>query len=54
MIRRQRTTHLRIWTGLAVFLPLSLAIILSLASSQVIERAPVLLEPPVAKKGTGG
>ena len=54
MIRRQRKTHLRIWTALAVLLPLSLAVILSLASSQVIERAPVLLKPPIAAKGTGG
>ena len=51
MIRRQRKTHLRVWTVLAVLLPLSLAVILSLASSQVIERAPVRLEPP---KGSGG
>jgi hypothetical protein len=57
MIRRQRRAHLWIWRGFAVFLPLALAVILSLAASQVIERAPVQLEPPAtppAPKGTVG
>lgn len=54
MIRRQRRIHVRVWTVLAVLLPLSLAVILSLAASQVIERAPVRLDPPVATEGTGG
>ena len=48
MIRRQRITHLRLWVGIAVFLPLALAVILSLAASQVVERAPQRLEPPAA------
>ncbi len=54
MIRRQRRIHLRVWTAMAVLLPLSLAVILALAASQVIERAPVRLEPPSAAKGKGG
>jgi hypothetical protein len=54
MIRRQRSTHLRVWIALAALLPLSLAVILSLAASQVIERSPMLLEPPLATEGTGG
>ncbi len=54
MIRRQRKTHLTVWIALAAVLPLSLAIILSLAASQVIERSPKLLEPPHATEGAGG
>lgn len=58
MIRRQRRNHLRVWTVLAVFLPLSLAVILSLAASQVVERAPERLAPPsdpvTGTKGSGG
>ncbi len=54
MIRRQRKTHLRVWSALAVFLPLSLAVILSLAASHVVERVPMRLEPPLATAGTGG
>jgi len=46
MIQRQRKLHLRIWIVLAVFLPVSAAVILSLAASTVIERAPVRLAPP--------
>ena len=53
MIRRQRKAHLVIWVTLAVLLPLSLAVILSLAASQVIERAPMRLDPPLATKGMG-
>ncbi len=54
MIRRQRKTHLTVWIALAALLPFSLAVILSLAASQVIERSPRLLEAPLAAKGTGG
>jgi hypothetical protein len=54
MIRRQRKTHLTVWIALAALLPLCLAAILSLAASQVIERAPKQLEAPLATKGTGG
>jgi hypothetical protein len=56
MIRGQRKAHRWIWTASAVFLPLALAVILSLAASQVIERAPLRLDPPAAPddKGTGG
>ncbi len=54
MIRGQRKVHLRVWTALAVLMPLSLLVILSLAASQVIERSPMLLEPPNATEGTGG
>jgi len=53
-IRSQRKAHLRVWTVLAVFLPLGLALILSLAASQVIERAPQRLEQPGAAQGAGG
>jgi hypothetical protein len=53
MIRRQRRNHLRVWAVLAVLLPLSLTVILSLAASQVIERAPVLLDAPLLTKGSG-
>lgn len=58
MIRGQRKAHLWVWRVLAVLLPLGLAVILSLAASQVIERAPLRLDPPAASgpasKGTGG
>jgi hypothetical protein len=54
MIRRQRRAHLWIWTVLAVLLPLGLAVILSLAASQVIERAPQQIEPPGVMGGTDG
>lgn len=54
MIRRQRRTHLTVWIVLAAVLPLGLAVILSLAASQVIERSPKLLEAPLATKGTAG
>ncbi len=46
MIRRQRIAHLRAWVVLATLLPLALGVILSLAASQVVERAPMLLQPP--------
>lgn len=54
MIRRQRRAHLLVWLTLAVLLPFSLAVILSLAASQVIERVPMRLDAPAATKGTGG
>lgn len=54
MIRSQRKTHLWVWMFLAVLLPLSVAVVLSLAASQVIERAPVQLDAPLATKGTSG
>lgn len=54
MNRRQRKSHLTVWIALAVVLPLGLAVILSLAASQVIERSPKLLEAPLATKGSGG
>lgn len=54
MIRRQRKTHFVVWMALAVLLPLSLALILSISASRVIERSPKLLEPPLATEGTGG
>jgi hypothetical protein len=56
MIRGQRRAHLWIWRASAVLLPLALSVILSLAASQVIERAPLRLDPPAApdEKGTGG
>jgi len=54
MIRSQRKAHLRVWTVPAIFLPLGLALILSLAASQVIERAPQRLEQPGAAQGAGG
>ena len=53
MIRRQRKAHLLIWLTLAVLLPLSLAVILSLAASQVIERVPMRLDAPPVTKGAG-
>ena len=54
MIRRQRKTHLTVWIALAVLLPLCIAVILSRAASQVIERSPRLIEAPPATEGTGG
>lgn len=54
MIRRQRRAHLRIWIAIAALLPLSLAVILSLAASQVIERGPIRLDPPAAAQGDNG
>jgi hypothetical protein len=54
MILRQRKIHLAVWIAMAALLPLSLAVILSLAASQVIERSPKLLEAPIAREGTGG
>lgn len=54
MICSQRKAHLRVWIELAVVLPLAVAVILSLAASQVVERAPQRLEPPAAVKGTRG
>ena len=54
MIRGQRKAHLTVWIALAALLPLSLAVVLSLAASQVIERSPELLEAPPATQGTGG
>ena len=54
MIRRQRKTHLTVWIALAAVLPICLAVILSLAASQVIERSPKLLEAPLATKEIGG
>ncbi len=54
MIRRQRKAHLRVWIALAVLLPVGLAVILTLAASQLIERSPRLLEAPRAAQGGGG
>lgn len=54
MIRRQRRNHLRIWIAIATLLPLGLVVILSLAASQVIERAPLRLEPPATPQGPDG
>lgn len=54
MIRSQRKAHLRVWIVLAMVLPLAVAVILSLAASQVVERAPQRLEPPAAAQGVGG
>jgi hypothetical protein len=54
MIRSQRKAHLRVWTAIAVLLPLGLALVLTLAASQVVERAPERLAPPEAQAGAGG
>lgn len=54
MIRSQRRAHRRIWTGLAVLLPLALAVILALSAGQTVERAPRLIEPPGPATGGGG
>jgi hypothetical protein len=54
VIRRQRSAHARIWTVLAVLLPLAIAGILALAPGPAHERAPRLLEPPAPAGGTGG
>lgn len=53
MIRRQRKTHFRVWVAIASLLPLALAVILSLAASQVVERAPQRLQPPAIPGETG-
>lgn len=53
MIRSQRKAHLRVWTVLAVLLPLAVGVILSLAPGPVSERPPVRLDPPTAS-GAGG
>ncbi len=53
MIRSQRKAHARIWTMLAIGLPLAIGVILALAPGPVYERAPVQLEPP-ATDGAGG
>lgn len=53
MIRRQRKTHLRVWVAIAALLPLALAVILSLAASQVVERAPQRLQPPATPGAIG-
>jgi hypothetical protein len=50
MIRSQRKAHVRIWTVLAVLLPVCLGLILALAPDPVYERAPVPL-PPIAEGG---
>lgn len=52
MIRRQRRAHARIWTALAVLLPLALGLVLALAPGGPVERAPVRLDPP--QTGDGG
>jgi hypothetical protein len=54
MIRRQRRNHLWAWIVIAALLPISVAVIFTLAASQVIERAPQRLEPPTVSKGGGG
>jgi hypothetical protein len=54
MIRRQRRNHLRAWIVIAALLPIGVAVIFTLAASQVIERAPRLLEPPAASVGADG
>jgi len=54
MIRAQRKAHLRIWTLLAVALPLAAVLILTQAASTVIERAPVQLAPPASEGGLEG
>jgi hypothetical protein len=54
MIRSQRKTHVRIWTALAVLLPLALGLILALAPGPIYERAPVRLDPAPATDGAGG
>jgi hypothetical protein len=53
MIRRQRKAHFRVWVTIATLLPLALAVILSLAASQVVERAPQRLAPPVTAGANG-
>lgn len=53
MIRRQRRLHARIWTLLAVLLPLAVGIILAKAPGPVYERAPVRLDPATGG-GSGG
>lgn len=54
MIRSQRKSHVRIWTVLAVLLPLSLVVILALAPGPVYERAPVRLDPAPTTDGADG
>lgn len=44
MIRRQRTAHARIWTVLAVFVPLALILILANAPGNAPERFPERLD----------
>lgn len=54
MIRRQRRAHVKIWTLLAVLLPLSLVVILAFAPGPAYERAPVRLGPaPAVEEGAG-
>jgi hypothetical protein len=52
MIRNQRRAHVRIWTVLAVVLPLAVAGILALAPGPAQEHAPKLLEPAAPAEGT--
>jgi hypothetical protein len=54
MIRSQRKAHVRIWTLIAVLLPLGLGLILALAPGPVYERAPVQLDAAPATDGAGG
>jgi hypothetical protein len=54
MIRSQRKAHVRIWTMIAVLLPLALWLILALAPGPVYERAPVRLPPVAPADGTSG
>ncbi len=53
MIRSQRKAHVRIWTLLAILLPLAIAWILALAPGPAYERAPKLLEPAPTTGGAG-
>jgi hypothetical protein len=52
MIRRQRSAHARIWSMLAILLPLAVGAILAMAPGPLPERAPIRLDP--AAEGTDG
>jgi hypothetical protein len=54
MIRSQRKAHVRIWTAVALLVPLALWVILALAPGPVYERAPKRLPPIAPTDGAGG
>ena len=52
MQRRFRTAHARIWTVLAVLLPLALIVALAMRQTRPVDRPAVLVEPPAAAAGS--
>lgn len=52
MQRRFRTAHSRIWTVLAVLLPVMLIAALAMRQTRPVDRLPVLVEPPAETTGS--